>query len=140
MSVLKNVFNETTGHAKRLQFDTPILMYADMQQLINSLPDFLSSPELQPLLKDVDVLRKEIHALWIGLGHNQEPIEMGMDGPKSNSEDVPGDDHHKAADGSGDAPDNQEENIENSYQRDLISLKKSIEQQNLWKMLKLSAK
>ena len=29
----QNVFNETTGHAKRLQFDTPILMYSDMVQL-----------------------------------------------------------------------------------------------------------
>ena len=32
----QNVFNETTGHAKRLQFDTPILMYADMHQLLNA--------------------------------------------------------------------------------------------------------
>ncbi|MBQ4862829.1 glutamate synthase large subunit [Pseudoalteromonas sp. MMG013] len=29
----QNVFNETTGHAKRLQFDSPILTYSDMQQL-----------------------------------------------------------------------------------------------------------
>ena len=29
----QNVFNETTGHAKRLQFDSPVLMYSDMVQL-----------------------------------------------------------------------------------------------------------
>ncbi|KZN36207.1 glutamate synthase subunit alpha [Pseudoalteromonas luteoviolacea CPMOR-2] len=29
----QNVFNETTGHAKRLQFNSPILTYSDVQQL-----------------------------------------------------------------------------------------------------------
>ncbi|MFC3032316.1 glutamate synthase large subunit [Pseudoalteromonas fenneropenaei] len=32
----QNVFNETTGHAKRLQFESPILMYSDMQQLLSA--------------------------------------------------------------------------------------------------------
>ncbi|NOU49600.1 glutamate synthase large subunit [Pseudoalteromonas sp. JBTF-M23] len=32
----QNVFNETTGHAKRLQFDSPVLSYSDMQQLRNA--------------------------------------------------------------------------------------------------------
>ncbi|CAH9051455.1 Glutamate synthase [NADPH] large chain [Pseudoalteromonas holothuriae] len=32
----QNVFNETTGHAKRLQFESPVLSYSDMQQLRNA--------------------------------------------------------------------------------------------------------
>ncbi len=32
----QNVFNETTGHAKRLQFASPILMYSDMSQLLSA--------------------------------------------------------------------------------------------------------
>jgi len=31
----QNVFNETTGHAKRLQFDSPVLMCSDIEQLVN---------------------------------------------------------------------------------------------------------
>lgn len=30
----QNVFNETTGHAKRLQFSSPVLMFSDMTQLL----------------------------------------------------------------------------------------------------------
>ncbi len=32
----QNVFNETTGHAKRLQFASPVLTFSDMQQLVNA--------------------------------------------------------------------------------------------------------
>jgi glutamate synthase (NADPH/NADH) large chain len=32
----QNVFNETTGHAKRLQFSSPVLTFSDMQQLVNA--------------------------------------------------------------------------------------------------------
>lgn len=32
----QNVFNETTGHAKRLQFESPILAYSDIQQLLSA--------------------------------------------------------------------------------------------------------
>ncbi|QTH71915.1 glutamate synthase large subunit [Pseudoalteromonas xiamenensis] len=38
----QNVFNETTGHAKRLQFESPILMYSDMQQLLSADGAFYS--------------------------------------------------------------------------------------------------
>ncbi len=32
----QNVFNETKGHAKRLQFASPVLTFSDMQQLVNA--------------------------------------------------------------------------------------------------------
>ena len=32
----QNVFNETTGHAKRLQFSSPVLTYSDMSQLLSA--------------------------------------------------------------------------------------------------------
>ncbi|MFY8349747.1 glutamate synthase large subunit [Pseudoalteromonas sp. SSM20] len=32
----QNVFNETTGHAKRLQFSSPVLTYSDMTQLLSA--------------------------------------------------------------------------------------------------------
>ncbi|WP_419149469.1 glutamate synthase large subunit [Pseudoalteromonas 'SMAR'] len=32
----QNVFNETTGHAKRLQFASPVLTFSDMQQLLQA--------------------------------------------------------------------------------------------------------
>jgi glutamate synthase (NADPH/NADH) large chain len=32
----QNVFNETTGHAKRLQFASPVLTFSDLQQLMNA--------------------------------------------------------------------------------------------------------
>ncbi|MGA4606129.1 glutamate synthase large subunit [Pseudoalteromonas maricaloris] len=35
----QNVFNETTGHAKRLQFASPVLTYSDMQQLLTADDD-----------------------------------------------------------------------------------------------------
>ncbi|WP_125779003.1 glutamate synthase large subunit [Pseudoalteromonas rubra] len=38
----QNVFNETTGHAKRLQFDSPVLTYSDIQQLLAADDDHYS--------------------------------------------------------------------------------------------------
>ncbi|MBE0363455.1 glutamate synthase (NADPH/NADH) large chain [Pseudoalteromonas ulvae UL12] len=39
----QNVFNETTGHAKRLQFSSPVLMYSDMVQLLQADQEHYSS-------------------------------------------------------------------------------------------------
>ena len=41
-----NVFNETTGHADRILFDTPILMYTGMQQLRELDPEHYRSDTL----------------------------------------------------------------------------------------------
>ncbi len=42
----QNVFNETTGHAKRLQFDSPILMYSDMVQLRTASHEYYSHSQI----------------------------------------------------------------------------------------------
>jgi glutamate synthase (NADPH/NADH) large chain len=43
----QNVFNETTGHAKRLQFDSPVLTFSDMQQLLNADDDHYCACRIQ---------------------------------------------------------------------------------------------
>ncbi|MFY8272722.1 glutamate synthase large subunit [Pseudoalteromonas sp. SSDWG2] len=42
----QNVFNETTGHAKRLQFDSPVLMYSDMVQLRSASDEYYSHSQV----------------------------------------------------------------------------------------------
>ncbi|RJG37881.1 glutamate synthase large subunit [Motilimonas pumila] len=42
----QNVFNETTGHANRVMFDSPVLLYSDLKQLLELDPEHYQHSEI----------------------------------------------------------------------------------------------
>ncbi|MEJ6473182.1 glutamate synthase large subunit [Pseudoalteromonas piscicida] len=56
----QNVFNETTGHAKRLQFASPVLTYSDMQQLLHADDDHYCACKISLIYAPEESLQQAI--------------------------------------------------------------------------------
>ncbi|WP_026375898.1 glutamate synthase large subunit [Aestuariibacter salexigens] len=93
----QNVFSETSGYANRVLFDSPILMYTDLQQLrdfdpehyysekveLNYLPEEGLKKAIERICNEVEYLVKQKHAAFVVLSDrdikpNKLPIPAAM--------------------------------------------------------------